>query len=776
MFKRIFRLPYFPLVITPLVLFSPLLFAGKALFWGTPSLQFVPWWSWAWETILEGHLPLWNPLLGMGAPLIANYQSALFYPPNWIYFLFYVIGGIGAMTWAQSLVVVLHLIWAGLGMAALVRRLGMGVLPQAVSGLAFSLSGYLVARAWFASINAAVAWLPWVMLFAYDVVSVRDRRAKLRLGLVIGLQLLAGHAQTTWYTLILTAFWLIYWGWELSPGVGLSARLKSLVDAALGMGLSVIIGIGLSAVQLFPTAVYLMQSQRVAAVYMEFALNYSFWPWRFLGLVMPGLFGSPATADYWGYGNYWEDAIYIGLLPILLAVRAMISYLFRKSAVADKKHRKSLVFFLASIALVSFLLALGKNTPIYPWLYQYIPTFDMFQAPARFSIWAVFALALMAGIGVENWRRPIGRSLYWSRLGTAGALAVSLGAGLAFYTRDVRPTFIRAMALAGVWAFGIGILALAAPRREAGLHQPAWWLWAVAIWLAADLLVAGWGLNPGIDLAFYTESVPVVDQVRKFIGEGRVYLPTDQEEMLKYQRFLRFDSFELDQSWLELREAFLPNLSLMNDLPSVNNFDPLVPGRYAQWMASLESADSVTQSSLLDLMGATVYGELDVSRGAGVRYLPWEGSARWRWVPCAIYAEDEVESRERVFSGEVDFESKVILEGVEPPQTSDCSPAQGQVLLEEQSPNRMALSVEADTRGWVVLSDAWYPGWQVAIDGQSSTVQRANFLFRAVEIPPGNHLVEMIYRPIEFYLGLMISVFAWCYLVVSAKWNNFAYS
>ena len=67
-----------------LILLSPVLFTGKALFWGTSAAQFISWWKWAFDTILSGHLPLWNPLVGMGAPLIANYQSALFYPPNWL--------------------------------------------------------------------------------------------------------------------------------------------------------------------------------------------------------------------------------------------------------------------------------------------------------------------------------------------------------------------------------------------------------------------------------------------------------------------------------------------------------------------------------------------------------------------------------------------------------------------------------------------------------------------------------------------------------------------
>src|SRR3990170_8767532 len=237
MLSRFFRLPWVLFFITPFILFSPLLFTGKALFWGTPSLQFVPWRAWAWEVLQQGNLPLWNPLLGMGAPLVANYQSALFYPPNWLYFLFAAIAGSPGIAWGQALLVTLHLVWASVGMALLAGSLGLNYLAQTISGLAFGISGYLVTRAGFLSINSAAAWLPWVILAATVLMIRMDSiwRAATRnggrweneidfanhpitswrlawkpflfFGFCGGMQLLAGHAQVTWYTLLLSGMW-----------------------------------------------------------------------------------------------------------------------------------------------------------------------------------------------------------------------------------------------------------------------------------------------------------------------------------------------------------------------------------------------------------------------------------------------------------------------------------------------------------------------------------------------------------------------------------------
>ncbi|MBH0204076.1 MAG: YfhO family protein [Nitrospira sp.] len=60
--------------------------------------------------------------------------------------------------------------------------------------------------------------------------------------------------------------------------------------------------------------------------------------------------------------------------------------------------------------------------------------------------------------------------------------------------------------------------------------------------------------------------------------------------------------------------------------------------------------------------------------------------------------------------------------------------------------------------GILVLTDAFYPGWKVRVDGEEQKILRANYLFRAVALPAGNHKVEFIYDPASFKVGLMISL------------------
>jgi hypothetical protein len=763
--------------------------AGKALFWGTPILQFVPWWDTAFRLMQSGNLPLWNPDLGMGAPLLANYQSALLYPPTWLYFFAATIGGgTGALAWMQAILVAAHLAWAGFGMAYLVRSLGCGLLAQVISGLSFGLCGYLVSRSGFLSINAAVAWLPWVMATLYNLIWRGFSLPRyLALSLVCGLQLLAGHAQTSWYTWLLAGLWAGFWGWH-STWKG--SKWKGVLRGWGLMIAGLLFALGLAAGQLLPTAEYLQQSQRASAVDFEYAMTYSFWPWHLLTLIAPDLFGNPAHGDYWGYAYYWEDAIYIGLLPFILVIMTIVGWVMRNLPRKVKKTSgatgsdqgasaqtpvlpvDSLIPFLTLVLIISIILGLGKNTPLFPWLYQHVPTFSMFQAPARFLIWGEFSLVLLAAFGAENWRRPAGRGLYWTRLATAAAFAVMLGAGLGWILMgDIKVTFLRSTALAGLCALVVGILSLKAPDK--GLEKPAGWLFGVSIFLCVDLLVANWGLNPGEDLSLYTDPAPTAQEVRQKLQNGRLYISEPAEKRLKYDRFFHMDTFATQENWHNLRATLLPNMNLLDGIASANNFDPLLPGRYAQFMQYLSTVEGDELTPWLNLMAVKVVEYESLEAPYGVVFVPVEtesgspganqSSGRLRWVACARSV-SEIESAEDHFLHEnINFEQQVLLEGVESLQPSpDCQSSQAQVLqLNQEGPNRLIVWLQSPAAGWVVLSDVWYPGWRAWVDGKETQVIKANYVFRAVSVPEGKHEIVMAYQPASFFIGIGITVLTW---------------
>lgn len=787
MLRRLVRPPILFVILTPLILFSPLLFTGKAMFWGTPATQFVPWWSYAADVLRSGHLPLWNPYLGMGAPLIANYQSGIFYPPNWIYFVLEWLGGTPLMAWGLALIAAAHLAWAGTGMVLLAKRLGIGELGQTIAGISYGLSGYLVSRSGFLSINSASAWLPWVILGVTALIDgvksdsesqsaeessltkripvLRSKTLKpfLWLSVILGLLLLAGHAQIAWYTIILAFAWALLITFK-------RLNRNSIWKALVILIIAVIFSVSIAAVQLLPTVEYLFESQRSSSVDYESAMSYSLWPWQFTTLIAPDLFGSPVDGDYWGYANYWEEAIYIGLAPLLLVIIAISTWLRKSKTVLDSWG--SLIPALLVIILLSFTLALGWYTPIFPWLYRHIPTFDMFQGPARISLLAVFSLSILAGIGAELWRRPSGKALYWSRLGVMAAVAVAasaLAAGLLTRLAELNfeQSFVRSLPMAGVWGAGFGILTLTAPGTH-GMGQPAnyrrRWYWAACSLIAADLVFASWGIIPGIDREFYAGSASSLSDVRSMIGDGRLYLPLQAERELKFERFFRFDTFDPPQGelgWDGLRDSLLPNLTLLDKIPTANNFDPLLPGRYAKWISSLSDLSGATREELISLMGVSLVEILNEKGKGEVGFIPHKNIPRVTWVPCAISASSGDAAINLVLGGEVNFEEEAVIEGSKI-LDEDCGKvAQPELHTRIDEPHRLVVEINAGDPGYLVISDVWYPGWRAYVDGQRVGIKRANYLFRGLSIPAGEHVIEMRYQPISFLVGGLVSAAAW---------------
>ena len=82
----------------------------------------------------------------------------------------------------------------------------------------------------------------------------------------------------------------------------------------------------------------------------------------------------------------------------------------------------------------------------------------------------------------------------------------------------------------------------------------------------------------------------------------------------------------------------------------------------------------------------------------------------------------------------------------------------GTVTLTALAPESIVLDVEAKETAFLVLADLYYPGWQATVDGVPTTVFRANYLFRGLEVPVGKHRVEFAYRSRSFRLGLAITI------------------
>jgi len=105
-----------------------------------------------------------------------------------------------------------------------------------------------------------------------------------------------------------------------------------------------------------------------------------------------------------------------------------------------------------------------------------------------------------------------------------------------------------------------------------------------------------------------------------------------------------------------------------------------------------------------------------------------------------------------------DLRQCVLLEGWEGPVRPGGSAATFRPAeVVESRPNRVTVHVGAGPAGLLVLADVWYPGWQCTLDGRAVPVYCADYLFRAIELPEGEHTVVFSFEPASYRLGRLIS-------------------
>ena len=102
------------------------------------------------------------------------------------------------------------------------------------------------------------------------------------------------------------------------------------------------------------------------------------------------------------------------------------------------------------------------------------------------------------------------------------------------------------------------------------------------------------------------------------------------------------------------------------------------------------------------------------------------------------------------------------------PAGADEAPLRQQITFDYYSPRRLYLHTTTNRAGLLVLSEAYYPGWQARLDGVPVPIHRADYMLRGIELPAGEHQLEMVYNPPSFWVGLAVS--AATLIAVAAVW------
>jgi hypothetical protein len=728
-----------------------MLLQGKVIYWGTASLQFIPWSSFTIDSLLSGGIPLWNPFNGLGAPFIANYQTAVFYPLNWLLFPCYIFWGVRGLAFGFTFLVAVHLLIAAIGFSFLLRSMGRTPASQFMGSFCWVFGGYIISRVSFLSMVWAFAWVSWILLFILKLrVSPQNKQVKNYLWLTafLCLQLLCGHAQTVAYTAGLSLLVLF---------IPFERGLKRNILKFARYAVSLLFAVCLAAVQLLPTLEYLLQSQRSSQVGYDYATNYSFWPLRIVSLLFGNFWGNPGLNRFLAGGTFWEDQIYHGVFPFVLILLLFIPFVRKgERKVFWEKEGKTLLFYMV-LALFAFFMSLGKNSFLYPFFYQYIPGIRLFQGPSRFLLIFTFSFCILLAFGFDYWQ---GKRFNPRKAGLlmAASFAAIIASVCVYRWGSTFPIQI----YTSIW-FSCALLLIFSlltilKTRLGEKHNFAINLAFVSL-LMADLIFVNFPYGHFVESDFYeTDS----DNQAEAGLDLTVFLDPDTETFLKYNKLFRFDRFQALDETANQFPSYLPDGNLVNPrYRMLNNFDPFVPQRYFDFMSWIDGLSHADQNLFLSLIGVNERADLDISLANGLSYEKLQASPIVQWYTCMATAPADQILDEILAELKSGLETRCLYVEEETLASSatitemDAAP---DIKYQLQQNGDIEISYTSNSDGWIVVRQMWYPGWKTVIDRSSEVKSiRADYLFIGVEVPHGSHTISISYDPLWYRVGVMVS-------------------
>ncbi|MFI5265792.1 MAG: oligosaccharide flippase family protein [Chloroflexota bacterium] len=728
------------------------------------------------ESIHQRQLPLWDPNILGGTPFLAPGQASVLYP-------FVLLWLVLPLAYAYGWFAALHLFFAGAGAYAFLRVSGGSRTAGIVAGLTYMFSARLVTSVLWPQMMGAIVYLPLLLLLVELTVRQARRRwpvvPAIAGALVLGLSILAGHIEASVY--VMAAMGLYALGRVVSTVVhpvaadGFPAALpgEGAWRAVVSSGALVLLGVGLAAIQLLPFYEVGSLNFRSGSVSYRDVAGFALKLPQLFTFLMPDFYGNPVihSAPYWGPKDYVEQAAYLGVLPLLLAGATLLVLLsrLRRRHPLPRAGEGTLaqVATLWLIIAVSLLLAFG--TPLYRVVFFLLPGFNQIHSPFRWLIPYTGAMALLAGFGFD---------LVRDRLGTArlafGAAAASALAGLAVWLKLVLPHIPaddRSLEIRNYILF-LALVVLAGAICWTG--RKAFALLAVAL-IALDLGYTGIDFNTAADPGLLSRTPALV-----------AFLQQDHS-------LFRVSAYAGD-------DMKANGNALYDGIQDARGYDSVIIGRYARLNELLEPQDQLVfnrikpidrpealKSPLLNLLNIKYLLTPEpiqdpqfeqVYAGADGRVYRNRDVLPRAFVVPRVQVEANPQAQLDALKS-LDLAYEAVVDRPVPAETQGSltlpSPAAGEGKITTYTGRKVA--VQAAGPGLLVLTDNNFPGWKATVDGQPADVMTADYAFRGVPLPPGQHTVEFNFAPTSLLVGGLISALSLALIVVAGAayaWRAFA--
>lgn len=694
--------------------------------------QWIAWWAVANRAMRSGEWPLWDPLQNTGVPLLANYQSAFFYPPR-------IVHAFMDVHWAGTLCILFKVWLTGFTAYAFARCIGLGINASRFLSAAWMLGVFNMTWTFWNEVDVS-AWLPVQMMGVEALFHRRWRRGFFLVAIAATMILFAGHPETAFTTSMGAGLYLVC-RLVIANRLRLS-RYAAPLTLALGAWVLALLVV---AVQVVPFFEYLLNSWTFAERHASDEAMHSLTPQALVAFWAPRFFGitHTPTHNYWGF---WTHSAYTSIVYPGLAV--WFGVLALAVALREGTEHRARIVALAVPALLCSLLLFDH------------PIVDAFRrvpvVGATWRVWFVpflgFALATSGAIGVQRWfERP--RGLREVLLVALPAAIITVGIA-AFYVAHHRPLHVlegkgterfvqREIIMTALFCTACTIVFalpwIRSKSRAAGV--------LATLLLVTDLVVAGRGLRPTTPREY-------------------VFMDTALTRWLQEQQPARC-------ALGSRTSAAIPDgIIQYYGIEDLFGYDGIFPERIMR----LRSAGINLWNCLEPVFSVKYYLNTEQFR----LFVPPERMGQFKWVTTldglevyentkawdrvALVASARVEPDPEAQFHLLDDESfdparTALLERPLPaPLTEGDSSDPGMARFVGRTMNTVTVEADVNRRSILVLADQYFPGWNAYVDGVRTEVFPVYYVFRGVLLEPGQHTVVFRYEPSSFRIGMAISV------------------
>jgi hypothetical protein len=710
--------------------------------------QIFPWRDLAIEIFKNGQIPLWNPYAFSGYPLLANIQSAVFYPLNILFFIFN-----SKIAWI--IYIMCQPVLAFIFMYLFMRSISLSRYAAIFCGLAFGFIGYMATWFEWGVVGHSALWLPLILYGITKYFKNTSPKFLVLSSFGLACSVFAGHIQTTTYVGIIMISYYAFC--SFSKENNFAGGLKTILRS----GWFILLSLGIICIQVLPSLELLRLSARNVPesieIFHRFQLPFS----RLLTIFAPDFFGNPGVGNAWK-DNYAEFMSYFGIVTLVFSVIG-----------AFNQNKNELVRFFLFLSGTSLLFAL--QTPFSEALLRlHVPVLDT-SSPARILFIFQFSFVVLAGFGIDLYLSK--KSFFWKSL----LFLAAIYGGMWMFA-FIAPFFSQAADI---------VPHLSVIKRNLAVPTITLISTFVLIYLGIKnnklkiftffifILIAGfeyqyflYKFSPFSPFQYFFPPQQLLSHLQEITPPDRIYgysvgrIDTNLPTQLRLYSPEGYDSLYIKR-YGELINASYPKALARSDALLPNNILPTDDSHAKQVLMNITDVKYIVFKNDLapkEFLQQAWMFPLDRFKLIYQVY-KWQVLINLDVVPKAsvfhnfIVEKDNKKIIKTLFDETFSYNNKLILEESVPNLSpNDELPSPSGIIY--YNANEIKIQTNTKTDGLLFLADNYYPGWNAYVDGVPTKIYRADYTFKAIPVKAGKHVVHLKYLPKSFIYGAVISGFS----------------